>query len=505
MTLYQKFREMDLDRSVLGWNQSETNTPYFCTPKGARIIGWAGVDGIHYCLIRGFGEMVFAVNPSGLPGEYVHPIAHSFEDLLRLLLACGTLDALEQAHGWSEAQFQNYLAKNQPSAKHKAVLDTLRDRFSISPMEQPYAYIKELQTAFDYGKIPYSPEYYDLDLNPAAPETRPWKVTYDGGFWSQAGRAGTEIPIGKTFRWGDEIWHLPAVYACSKGLVADLCLEAAPEDVNAFIDKWDLRHETNKHFTQEERELLESQNPLNAGFCLKAELNGKTLQSNHGCGVTWLPASCLPEGWQPQPEAQQALEHYGLDPDRAWAIHRCSLPWATKRKPELKSLRLHLEREPVSMPGVHFQSPAPGEQIVFRHPVTGKTHTLTVQEYEAQAITEENFPDDGMEHPTHFTAMTYTLTPDLPGSAFSIQDCAEGDRPRRKEAACDGFCPAASVGIIGGADGPTMVFAAGQPNARLHAACSSLHFEPTDEVQWRMVFREKPMGDCTVEAIGPDV
>ena len=48
-----------------------------------------------------------------------------------------------------------------------------------------------------------------------------------------------------------------------------------------------------------------------------------------------------------------------------------------------------------------------------------------------------------------------------------------------------------SIGIIGGADGPTMVFAAGQPNARLHAACSSLHFEPTDEVQWRMVFREK--------------
>ncbi len=50
--------------------------------KGAEVIGWAGVDGIHCCFVKGFGEMVFAVNPSNLPGDHVHPLARSFEDFV---------------------------------------------------------------------------------------------------------------------------------------------------------------------------------------------------------------------------------------------------------------------------------------------------------------------------------------------------------------------------------------------------------------------------------------
>jgi len=77
MTTYQKFVKSDIDLSALGFERRETNIPYFCTPKGARIIGWAGVDGIHYCFVRGFGETVFAVSPMN-GGDYVHPIARSF-------------------------------------------------------------------------------------------------------------------------------------------------------------------------------------------------------------------------------------------------------------------------------------------------------------------------------------------------------------------------------------------------------------------------------------------
>ncbi|WP_222860695.1 hypothetical protein [Paenibacillus antibioticophila] len=53
--------------------QRQNDPPYFCTPKGARMIGWAGVDGIHFCFVRGFGEMVFAVSPMNTAGNYVHP------------------------------------------------------------------------------------------------------------------------------------------------------------------------------------------------------------------------------------------------------------------------------------------------------------------------------------------------------------------------------------------------------------------------------------------------
>lgn len=103
MTLYKKYKKLKIDFSQLSLEPGDTSGGYFCTPKGAEIIGWTGVDGIHCCFVKGFGEMVFAVNPSNLPGDYVHPLARSFEDFLRLILACG-LDAAEQAWMWNRGE-----------------------------------------------------------------------------------------------------------------------------------------------------------------------------------------------------------------------------------------------------------------------------------------------------------------------------------------------------------------------------------------------------------------
>lgn len=55
---YQKLIRLGIDLAPLGIERRTENIPYSCTPKGASILGWAGVDGIHYCRIRGFGDMV---------------------------------------------------------------------------------------------------------------------------------------------------------------------------------------------------------------------------------------------------------------------------------------------------------------------------------------------------------------------------------------------------------------------------------------------------------------
>ena len=115
MTLYQKFKELKINLSAIGLEQSDSPVTYFCTPKGAKVIGWAGVDGIHYCTIRGFGDTIFAVSPMNLPGDYVHPIARNFEELLGLLMSCGSMAAIEQAHMWDKAQFDEYLKENLPT------------------------------------------------------------------------------------------------------------------------------------------------------------------------------------------------------------------------------------------------------------------------------------------------------------------------------------------------------------------------------------------------------
>ena len=44
---FEKFLCSDIDLSSIGIERREDNASYFCTPKGASIFGWAGVDGIH--------------------------------------------------------------------------------------------------------------------------------------------------------------------------------------------------------------------------------------------------------------------------------------------------------------------------------------------------------------------------------------------------------------------------------------------------------------------------
>lgn len=61
---------------------------------------------------------------------------------------------------------------------------------------------------------------YQKSQEIAVPE---WKVTYEGGFYPKRGREGKEIRIDKEFKWGNEIWHIPAVHLCSKGMVVDFC------------------------------------------------------------------------------------------------------------------------------------------------------------------------------------------------------------------------------------------------------------------------------------------
>lgn len=147
---YEKLLRSGIDLSPVGVERRVENTPYFCTPKGAAIFGWAGVDGIHFCFIRGFGGMVFAVSPMNAAPEYVHPLAKDFADFLRLLLACGDAAAPEQTWIWDEAQFA--------------------------------AFLREVQSSFDYGRLRYSKEFHNPDRSaPVEIPVPAWEVCYEGG------------------------------------------------------------------------------------------------------------------------------------------------------------------------------------------------------------------------------------------------------------------------------------------------------------------------------------
>ena len=502
MTLYEKYKKLDIDFSQLGLEPGDTNGGYFCTPIGAEVIGWAGADGIHCCFVKGFGEMVFAVNPSNLPGDYVHPLARSFEDFLRLLLACG-LDAAEQAWMWNQGEFDGFLETDPPTPEQRATLDALRDGLKLAPMEDPYGYIKEVQSSFDYGKIPYSKEYYDLlPDEPEAeglPETPEWKVYFANGFSSHHighDKSGKEIPVGKTFTWDGKTWHVPAVYACRKGLVADFCVEIEPDDLRAFFNKWwPNGHGEGREFTPEEQERQTAENPMALDFQPTLTVNGKPLRRTGGNGFGWVPDACRPEeerGEQSQQnqEAIWLMEHYSLNPEKGWIFFRESFPWATKTRPVLKTLSLSLEQNPVSVPGPRFTLSGAGDVVKFVHPVTGETHALHVVEYETQQMDAGHLQDtDQWEYPTHYSAMSFVVEPELPRQSLTVRDCGQGDRPRPKQSNMAGPTVATSVGVI------LATSKSGQPRA----ACSSLYFDPPERIEWRMVFYQKTAEDIEVD------
>ena len=73
---YAEFAKMQIDLGALGAVGGRNAVRYICTPKGENIFGWAGVDGIHFCTVKGCGETVFSVSPMNMGQNCVQPTGY---------------------------------------------------------------------------------------------------------------------------------------------------------------------------------------------------------------------------------------------------------------------------------------------------------------------------------------------------------------------------------------------------------------------------------------------
>lgn len=505
MNLYQKFKKLKIDHFAIELGLNGTEEKYFCTPKGARVIGSAGVDGIHYCFVRGQEEMVFAVSPMNVLGRNVYPIARTFEDLLRLLLACGSMAALEQVHQWDEEQFEEYVAENKPTTEVLAIFDVLREKLGITPMEEPFGYLRRLQDSYNYGELNFSKEYYELfNTYPIDETPAEWKVTLDGGFNPERGKSGKEIVLNKQFFWGDEIWHIPSIYQFSGGLVVDFCIQIDHDRVKAFFDKNRYLEEQGICLSEEDAIRIRNESPTEVDFRPTLTVNGEVMRNSSGQGQTWIPSDIIGDDTWEDNYGRWILEHYELDTTKPWVIRRCSFVWEERRKIAIESIHVSLKRDKVDIPGICFHTPAVGESIMFEHPVTGMKHLLTVQEYELQEMDETRFYDNELEFPRHFTAMTYTIVPELARDAFMLKDRHRGDNPRPKNPSERGRFAMSfgAIAMIRSTDASTQIYYVNGQATKPHVICSSLHFEQNETpVEWRLIFREKLMEDIEVELL----
>ncbi len=168
MNIYKEYQKLKLDKSYIGLEEGDTEGGYFCTPIGAEVIGWEN-GGIHYCFIDGFNEIVFAVNPNGSiddNGEEknVYPLAENFKIFLQLILATSSVTPIEQIIYLSKEEFEGFIVSedNTILPEQQEVLNNLQEKLDLTPFETPYEYVKELQYKFDYSRIKFTEEYYDV-------------------------------------------------------------------------------------------------------------------------------------------------------------------------------------------------------------------------------------------------------------------------------------------------------------------------------------------------------
>lgn len=502
MRTLMQYLNSDLDLSILGLSRGSEEGGYFCTPLGAHVIGWAGVDGIHYCTIEGQGETIFAVSPMNFD-DYIHPIAESFDVLLRMLLSCHSMDAMEQCYAWVEDQFTAFLLDYPATTEMQEKQKQIQEIFQLEPLDDVFGYIKQFQDNYDMSSIRYSEEYYEtLGIEPPSFEEEEWKVTFEGGFWRNEGNPGKEIRVEKSYFWGDEKWYIPSVYLCEEGLVIDYCKEVACDAIKAFMDKWDLLNDQKNHYSKDQHLQMTQEQPLNTNVNIAAIINGKLLREKSGYGASWIPSVLVP-GEGDRIDVGKLMDHYELDPDKTWSINRCAIPWGEEKPSDIQTMELCMEPSEAKVPGPRFLAEKKGDSITFVHPISGTEHCLTVQEIEAKELSQTHFRDDTMEYPKCFKAMTYTVEPDIDRNRIAVVDCADGEsaRPKKSISREKGSGSASSIGIIGRADGPTVIIMGNAVPRTLHVACSAVRFEPVDHVEWRIVFREKLKEDIKVNLI----
>ncbi len=162
-TVFESFSKLDLKTNLIGLEKTDGEN-YFCVPIGAKVFAALGVDGVQFCFIDGFGEMVFAISPDALNEKYVNPLAYTFADFLALILGCKNANPIEQIYWQSKEQFVAFLQEDMMGAteEQNSVLAQLQTELGITPIADPYDYVREVQASFDYSKIKYSDEYYDI-------------------------------------------------------------------------------------------------------------------------------------------------------------------------------------------------------------------------------------------------------------------------------------------------------------------------------------------------------
>lgn len=461
MYLYQKFRNSSLDTSTLGLYCGSDISDSVYTPTGYRILGWTGNAGVHFCQITGFGDAVFAVDPSAPPGDCVHPVAKTLTDFIRLIHDCRSAEIVYRTYQWSRSRFEAAVNAIRPDYKMSSVLRALDNIYHPGPIVDAYSYITQLQQNFDYNSLPLHPDYFEwCPVRPGAPR---WDVGMNSAFGDYCDKndAGTELNVNREFSWQGETWCVPAVYLCENGIVVDSYLMVSPGKLSQYQEKWG----TTTALSVEDEMRRQLEDPLKMDAVGKLIVNGKEAPRRPLHSIIWNPAT--ENSWQ----ARRTLEHYGLSREYGYLLRR-EIFLRKSDNPPIRNMDLLLCAEPVSIPGQRFIAPKNGEFMDFTHPVTGENHTMTILSQTRESLNHNYMSND----PCCYTRLNFTVDPPINRELLSVVDCDEAE----------------------GAVNLNALRSSGKLSGAGHNGVSSLRYTPAEQITWRMIFKLKTRPDMSI-------
>lgn len=286
------------------------------------------------------------------------------------------------------------------------------------------------------------------------------RVHYTSSLWEK-GRGFPGLPqrTGWQFEYAGARRIIPAVYRFPRGVVFDILTPLDEDELRAYYEKYESAEDK---LTPLQRRCAEQEHPYRSVPVREIWVDGKQAEGG------WSSSGIVSIPWaRPGEELAAVRRVYAsvIGDSYSFALERFCVPYPaadTAGQRLLRFFRLSSVREMKLTTGpehrftpleIRFELTGGdgSKEITFTHPVTRNVHTLWFRMAEALEV-----PLMGGSPKVYAATAEYEMEPALPsGDALQFGGGSYGEK--RDGDICG---PAASIGIIGGADGPTALFVA---------------------------------------------
>ena len=321
------------------------------------------------------------------------------------------------------------------------------------------------------------------------------KVHYSSSLWGKdKGLLGVPQKINWEFEYARGKRCIPIIYHFPKGIVFDIITFLDEAKLHEFFQKYESIEE---RLTPLQRRCAEQEHPYQGLSIKEIWINGEQVEGGYSS------SSAISIPWEEQnAELISMRKAYSsvLKGVTCFACERFCVPYPETgsmiqklkrffRLERVSTLKLTTHTVEKFFPlDISFEvsDAKTQKEVCFQHPITGTNHTLYFQGTEAVEIPL----GEGGNQSFYATQAIYEIDPELPyGDRLQFNSSMQYTEPKPTG---DRFAPtaAASIGIIGGADGPISVFLTtinnreGMPKGKhglpLHSCCSVPGFYKDD-------------------------